>query len=168
MGVMNDTAASRHAAHACLAILGLSLLACGTTTQPDSGAFVDDRPATRAALQQARGRWNSLGISDYQYAFQRSCFCAPDFTAPVRIAVRQGQVAEVTSVQSGQPRPIEGYPTVDDLFARLQEALDSGAENVQATYDPALGYPTRFFIDQSTRIADEEFWAESSGLSTRP
>lgn len=167
MDRMSDTT-TRRLSNSLIAILGLSLLACGTSTDPDGVGFVDDRPATLAALQQARGRWSSLGISDYQYAFQRSCFCAPDFRAPVRIGVRQGEVAEVTSVETGQPRPVEGYPSVDDLFARLQEALDSGAENVEVTYDPGLGYPTRFFIDQSTRIADEEFWVETSGLTRRP
>jgi hypothetical protein len=167
MGGMTDTT-TRLQSNALIAVLGLSLLACGTSTEPANGAFVDDRPATRAALQQARGHWNSLGITDYQYAFQRSCFCAPDFRAPVRIEVRQGQVAEVASVETGQARPTEGYPTVEDLFARLQAALDSGAENVQVAYDPGLGYPTRFFIDQSTRIADEELWVETSGLSRRP
>jgi hypothetical protein len=149
---------------AAAALIGLSLAACDSATtpvDPDS----DDRPATIAAFEQARGRWSSLGLSDYDYVFSRSCFCAPDFREPVRITVRGGQVAAVTSVATGQPRPTEGYPTVDDLFATLQEALDGDAALVRVTYDPALAYPTSFYIDRDFHIADEEYAVEATELS---
>jgi hypothetical protein len=145
-------------------VLALALTACESPTRPTDAAFGDDRTATRAAFQQARGRWSSVGISDYDYDFRRSCFCAPPFTAPVRITVRSGHVTAVVSSDTGAPLSTQGYPSVDDLFGMLQEALDSNAYAVRVTYDAALGYPTRFYIDRDTRIADEELAVETSAL----
>ena len=154
----------RASAHILVACLGLALAACHSPTPPADGPTADDRAATRAALRQARGRWSSLGISDYSYAFRRSCFCAPPFTSPVRITVRDGRVAEVVLAETGQAASPEGYPTVDDLFGILQEAVDSSAYDIRATYDPARGYPTSFYIDRSPAIADEELGVEASDL----
>jgi len=146
-------------------LLGLALAACGSSTSPTDDRTPDDRPATRAAFEQARGRWNSLGISNYQYSFRRSCFCAPSFRSPVRITVRAGRVTAVVLADTGQAVSPEDYPTVDDLFVLLQEALDADAYLIRVTYDPARGYPTSFYIDRSPQIADEELAIEAEDLA---
>jgi hypothetical protein len=155
----------RHVTTVGVVLIGLAIAACGSSTSPTDARAPDDRPATRAAFEQARGRWNSLGISNYQYSFQRSCFCAPSFRSPVRITVRAGRVATVVSADTGQAVSPEGYPTVDDLFVTLQEALDADAYLIRVTYDPARGYPTSFYIDRSPQIADEELAIEAKELA---
>lgn len=151
------------------ALLAVGHGACGGGPAAPSQAITrDDRPATRAAFEQARGRWVGLGIEDYEYAFQRFCFCAPPYTDPVRIQVTGGQVAHVVSDRTSDTLSPGDFPSVDGLFALLEEALDSGAYDVQASYDPALGYPTSLYIDRDTRIADEELAVQAGGLRRRP
>ncbi len=50
------------------------------------------------------------------------------------------------------------YDTVDELFALLEEAVVSGAVQIDAEFDPILGCPVSLYIDQDRRIADEEQW----------
>jgi Family of unknown function (DUF6174) len=151
---------------AALLILGAALggPACSSSTGPTPAATADDRVATRAAFQQALSRWTSLRISSYEYAFKRTCFCAPPYTDPVRIRVAGGQVVEVVSSRTGQRLPPQDYPGIDGLFGMLRAALDANAYAVRASYDPGLGYPTSFYIDQDTRIADEELAVEAGEL----
>lgn len=154
--------------------LGVVLTACGGTTGPPTGPsdgggpFADDRPATRAAFQAARQRWIGAGIASYQYSYRRTCFCTPAATAPVRITVRGGRVAAVVLADSGEPVPPTGYPTIDELFLTLQQALDSGAYEIRATYDVARGYPTSLYIDRDPGVADEEMRIDASDLQPLP
>lgn len=140
-------------------LLGLLPGGCGDTpTEPT----LDDRPATRAAFLSARARWTSQRISSYEYSYRRLCFCVN--TEPVRITVRAGVVSVVASATTGAPLSLAGYPTVDDLFAQLQQALDQDAHEIQATYDPVLGYPLTFYIDLNARSIDEEQRIEAGDL----
>ena len=48
------------------------------------------------------------------------------------------------------------YDTVDELFALLEEAVVSGAVQIDVDFDPVWGYPVSLYIGQDRRIADEE------------
>jgi hypothetical protein len=150
---------------AAMAVLGLALAGCGSSAgTPDGPSSPDNRSAARAAFEQARARWHSLGLADYRYSFQRSCFCAPGVTSEVEIVVKAGQVAQVSYAGTGQVVSPDGYPTVDALFDTLQRAFDGGAYEIRAAYDPGRGYPTDFYIDTSPQIADEELGVQARDL----
>jgi hypothetical protein len=110
------------------------------------------------SLAEARARWAAAGLQDYEYTFSLQCFCVPDYVQPVRIVVREGQVVSRTYASGGQApdQPFAQYDTVEKLFARIEQAFLSGAARIHAEYDPVLGYPRNFYIDQSEMIADEE------------
>jgi len=143
-----------------IALLPLLLAGCDGGTRPD-GLTADDRGETRAALAAARRRWSAAGPESYSYLYRRVCFCP---SAPlVRITVREGQVGEVVAAETGEP--VAGaFPTVEALFAEVQEAMDADAHEIRASYDAALGYPTSFYVDHDVQVADEEQRVETSGL----
>ena len=140
--------------------ISLSLSAC--TTSPDDPG--DDLGANRR-------HWQSQGIRDYDVRFAVSCFCVPDYTQPVILHVRNGALVSVTTVSDGTAVPSskwEGrYYTVDQMFALIAESRAKGAEEVRVEYHAELRYPTTVFIDQSTRLADEERYFEMSELQPR-
>ena len=143
-------------------VVALLLSGCGSsvTTPTDT----DDRTATVAAYQQARGRWAAAGPASYTYRFQRSCFCAPPYTAPVVLTVQDRRVARAVFAETGAPVDAEGYPAVDELFAQIGEAITEDAYLIRVSYDPALGYPTEVYVDRSPQIADEELSLSASEL----
>jgi hypothetical protein len=58
-------------------------------------------------------------------------------------------------------RPVDAdlndrYDTVDEFFALLEEAVVSGAVQIDVDFDPVWGYPVSLYIGQDWRIADEE------------
>lgn len=139
---------------ALLALLGLG---CGTTGPSDP---LEDE---RERLQQARAQWRSLGIADYRFTFQRSCFCAPSLREPALVNVLRGDIVSVEDM-AGAPQDPDLYYTVEQLFEVIEDAIDQGAARLSVTYDPGLGYPTSAFIDRSEMIADEELGFEASRL----
>ena len=72
----------------------------------------------------------------------------------------------VTYVESGKAPEHDGYGryvTIDDLFDKIQEAIDGRVSQITATYDPEVGYPTDVRIDYDARMADEEYMFTASG-----
>lgn len=110
-------------------------------------------------LEIHQARWESLGPASYEYAVQRSCFCAPISLGPVRVRVEDGEVVERVYVDSGTS--VAGdlatvFPSVDGLFDVLRSAIDRRAARIDVTYDPDLGVPVDFWIDYSENAIDEE------------
>lgn len=108
----------------------------------------------------ARARWERRGPASYAYTFQRLCFCVPEATQAVRIAVSNGAVTGVTREADGSVVPPDQVNlffrvTLDSLFAIVAHALDA-ADAVTAAYDPFWGYPTAVTIDYIRNAADDE------------
>ena len=122
----------------------------------------------QAELDAATQRWDDLGWLDYAYRFNWSCFCIEDYVAPMNIAVARGEVKSVRRVEDNQPVSQEwfnDFVTVEELFVRLQVAIDEGAASINAEFDPTTGLPIQVFIDYDERIADEELgWFASDAM----
>jgi hypothetical protein len=142
------------------AVLCLALVAVGCGDDPVS--------PDAAALGAARARWESAGFERYEYHYRLSCFCPPQVLETARVRVEDGQVTDVYLLDSdapAEPGTWDLYSTVDELFDRLAEALSEGPAQFEATYDPALGYPTSAAVDISKQIADEEYSFTASDLT---
>ncbi|SRR5690606_22207352 len=156
-----------------LAVLaGLLLGACVPQTAPPEMPPPAGQPSppgppadsVRAALDAARARWDAAGIVDYAFVYEEVCFCLPEDRGPFAITVRDGAVASAT--YQGEPANARRtYPTVDSLFATVEDALDRGAESVRVTFDPVLGYPAEASIDYEAMVADEELGFRVSDLT---
>ncbi|HMN10496.1 MAG TPA: DUF6174 domain-containing protein [Gemmatimonadaceae bacterium] len=136
-----------------LVTLALASSACTVITGID-----DDWDLEQRDLDRARRTWSANFIDDYEYVVRRDCFCTLGGVA-VRIVVQNHQVISREIDGSFTPVPSSLaylYPTVDGLFAIIQDALDRRADRVDASYDRAYGFPTDFYIDYNRRIADDE------------
>ncbi|MBT8488975.1 MAG: hypothetical protein KJO65_09165 [Gemmatimonadetes bacterium] len=104
-----------------------------------------------------RELWERQGLDTYRYAVERLCFCG--LAGPVRVTVVDGDATERVFVQSGDPVPedqADWYPTVDELFSILVDAVQRNAHDIEVTYDPDTGVPLDIFIDYEQNVADEE------------
>ncbi|HEX8209755.1 MAG TPA: DUF6174 domain-containing protein [Longimicrobium sp.] len=103
------------------------------------------------------------GESDYQYDFQKICFCGSQVTAPVTIHVRGGKVARVYKRPGGEDvtsLPNAQWPTIEDLV-RIEEARRNGEKNLIVRYDAELGYPTYIEIGTIANDAGVVYTAEN-------
>lgn len=112
----------------------------------------------QSELDQARERWELVGSQFYGFRFQRGCFCPPEIVRPVRIEVRDGLVISAVDPDTNEPidPPLNGFPTIEDLFDEIQDAIDQDAARIDATYDESFGYPVQVFIDWIQNAIDDE------------
>jgi hypothetical protein len=146
---------------AVLAAGALAAAACDGSLSPSA------LRATRSELNVARRRWTAQGPRSYRYRFQYLCFCPASLVTPVEIEVRDGRVAAVIDPASGRPAapaPGRPSPTVEDLFAIVESALDRDVDWLDVQYDIVLGYPAVIRVDPNTRAVDEEQSYFAGGL----
>ena len=98
-------------------------------------------------LEQARARWNEAGLLDYQVEVRLGCFCQEALPVFSRLTVHGGQVVAaepLTPTPGAEDIPLDAWPTVEGVFERLETASHrSEYAEIEAEYDPALGYPIR-------------------------
>lgn len=138
-----------------LALIALTAVGCGIVDSGDARA--------ESELTTAREQWARAGVVDYDLAMTRQCFCA--FIEPVTVRVRGGVLIEVVTASGDAEMPVPPqivsvYPTVEGLFALIDEALADEVHEIRVTYHPTLGYPTQLWVDRSPQISDEEFGYE--------
>jgi len=128
-----------------------------------SGCGTSPFELSTTAWADYRARWEAAGITDYEYEFQRTCECKD--TRPARIEVRTGRVTAATYTDSGESAPSAGYPTIDELFELIDEAISAEAASMRVSYDQRLGYPTEIRIDYDLNVADDEIEIDAWGLT---
>ncbi|MCK5888373.1 MAG: hypothetical protein KAG19_00355 [Methylococcales bacterium] len=123
-------------------------------------------------LQENQQKWDDSGIEDKGYSFrlERSAFAVPASIRPTISEVSEnGQVSDRFADGDKEQVP-ENYNQADasirSLFQVIQDAIDSGADKVDVTYDPVSGYPVSIYIDYNEQIADEELSLTTSQLLT--
>jgi hypothetical protein len=136
-----------------LALVALTLAGC-------SGGNLDGGRAVLTATTTAnRAIWEKAAIANYEYVYQRSCFCGADFIRPLRIQVRNGTVSAVSFYDTGEAvtdTTLGPFPTIDGVFDDLQSQLLQ-AHDVNAAFDPRLGFPTQYSVDREANVVDEEY-----------
>jgi hypothetical protein len=118
----------------------------------------------------ARSRWEKGHPAAYAYTLQRSCFCGSPSTSPVVIDVVGGVVQSRRYAETGMVvdvRLADDFPPIDGLFEIIETAAQDGAARLVATYDPALGFPTRIEIDSRENVADDEVTYDIRGFAGR-
>lgn len=114
----------------------------------------------------ARQRWQGRGLSTYQFECRWNCNCP--FWGWARVQVQDGVVTEVVAVDTGKPLPKEQwsmYLTIDGLFDWIESRRELHPVELQASFDPVLGYPISGYADLSRNLADEELGFEIRALT---
>ena len=113
--------------------LGTPNIALTRDTLPGTGELTE--------LQQHRAAWVALGINDYRFQMQATCFCGGDFIRPVLIEVRGGVVSKVWDLQTTKPIADKRlFPTITTLFDDAIAERSRGGR-VRVTYNRASGIP---------------------------
>ena len=141
---------------AALALVCLS--ACG-----DSLTAVNERGGERIRTQRAI--WEAQQLDNYVFETRRVCFCG--FVGWLEVSVSGGSVQQVTALEdeNAPAWATEDYPTVDELFDILEEAVAQDAAQIEVTWHASMGYPESFYIDYSKSIADEELGHDIRALA---
>lgn len=159
-------------------LLAGSVAACSSSAG-DSGPTGSQLLATlgaRGQLSAARARWAAKAPARYRYTFSKSCECMPETTQATRVEVERSvgnpeHITSLTYVSGGTA--VDGryqalFPTVDGLFAIIQDAIDRRAAQLSVTYDPELGYPRTISIDYEPVMVDDEVLYRASELEALP
>jgi len=129
------------------------------TEQKTPAEFLENRAKWEEALGNAGG--------DIEYTRQRSCFCPRDFVLPMDVVEKEGEIVEAVYSESGEVVPEnirENLLSVNEIFDVIENAYNSGAEEVNVTYDEEYGYPTSVFINQDFNMQDEEVYYNLSNM----
>lgn len=126
-----------------------------------------------SALEAAKAQWAASGITDYRIVvtFERPyTTCQQDFD--VRGTDINYKHKDTCSVGAAViVRPAAVYPTVENLFARIEDSLTTpqcgpngcicdGPIEVTASYDADHGYPLEivYTLRQDLRTRDLQYW----------
>ena len=123
----------------------------------------------RGQLVDAQARWERTGTTDYRYEMQWHCFCAEDFTAPVRVSVVDGAVAEIgfsDPERQGEVFSPERFGPMERLFEFIQDAIDRHAAGIQVEFHE-MGYPTSGYVHYSLIATDTEVSFSVENLESR-
>ena len=75
--------------------------------------------------------------------------------------VENGVIVEVRNVNGTLVDPgsslFQDAYSVENLFERLETALEENLNKIRVDYDATYGYPTSVYIDYDVNLADDEF-----------
>ncbi|MDX1675026.1 MAG: DUF6174 domain-containing protein [Longimicrobiales bacterium] len=141
-----------------LVFLGGAMAACGLVGPDDRW---EDR---RRVLEENRMIWEQSGIDTYRFELTRACFCAlaGDFV----VTVDDGVVVSAHPVMGDTlPAAERQYlETVDDLFDRLERAIEEEVHEYRVEYHLQLGHPTVAYLDPIRNAIDDEIQLEAREL----
>lgn len=132
-----------------VALLALALPGCGS--------ILSESELRR--LAEAESRWEARGFGAYSVEMRRLCFCPPNLTGWARLEVVDGALVRATILESGEVitnSQLQFWPTVEQLFEDIRHA-DRGSDwvaDIEASYDPELGFPTAVSFRSKPEILD--------------
>lgn len=123
-----------------------------------SGCLSAELAEVQRELEEQQVRWQDTALERYQFTFQWICFCPPEYTTPMQIAVRDETIERITVLETGEsvpPARFQDYHSISGLFDFLENVIERKPANIAVTYD-ALGYPTKASIDYRDNVSDDE------------
>ena len=106
--------------------------------------------------------WRNLGIHNYQFEYQRLCFC-PGSGAWWRVTVKGDSAVNVQLVDTGSARRGLNYasqlpqPTIPDLFHDLTRDSRPALAQLHVEYNELWHFPSAMKVDPSPTTIDDEW-----------
>lgn len=125
----------------------------------------EDLGRAREELNYNLSKWQDADIHDYQFIYNRFCFCLPmqDVVINVQADKVDSAFYKLTGEYLTADQLVE-LPTIVSLFNTIEDAINRGAYKLTATYDDNYGYPVDVSIDYDKNAIDEEFGFNVSGF----
>jgi Family of unknown function (DUF6174) len=130
----------------------------------------EDHEAVQRDLNRARRQWEAQGLEDYRFVMRRLCFCGQEIVAPVVVEVSDGSVESQRyqeTEEAVEARHADLWPTIEGLFALVQDAIDRDAFRIEVEYDRERGHPVSIGIDYQENVVDEELGVVVEGVEVR-
>jgi Family of unknown function (DUF6174) len=139
----------------CVALVALTMTACGMTTAPTA----DEVASHRAA-------WNAQHLSNYSYDYKVTGFLIAWAGRVVQLEVRNNAVVTAVYADTGQPVPGSPtqFPTIDTLFDQAAGAADAGALRA-ITFDSERGYPLQMDLSGPPDASGSVFASQLQPIS---
>jgi hypothetical protein len=128
---------------------------------------VEDLGFEQAELDRNWDRFERNAPLSYTYTVRVACECPSDVTRPVTVWVDRGTVEYLFYEDDGRAVPFsysDSFPSVEQLFDAIQDAIDQRADYIDVDYDPTYGFPRSVYIDYDRRVSDEELSLTAWGL----
>lgn len=140
----------------------------GTTINTDGRATGSgELNEFKKALDSNQEKWALRNIKSYQYKLSASCFCLNDIAGKKQVTVVNGAVTEAFLLETSQYLTAEDLTrvkTVEQLFAVIQQAIDTKAYELNVSYNKDYGYPETIIIDRVKNMMDDEITYSVSDL----
>lgn len=135
----------------CAAVeIGNSLAHCDLPLRVGGPPVPQSDPRYQAFLA-AEAKWRAAAIRSYEMSVSVGCFCPFD-TTPQTVSVVDGVPEKAPNDGKFRHR----YDTVEKIFTRIRQGLDSGHEVINISYDPDNGIPTVVYLDMSSKGEDDD------------
>lgn len=109
----------------------------------------------KQTLGESKEIWSQQEISSYDCTMQLIGFLPPSFTMPMRVEVRDGAIVNIFYEGTGERVDVPvRFPTIEQAFTNIENALNNYYANVDVTFDPELGFPLEYTLTESIWIAD--------------
>lgn len=129
--------------------------------------FVHANVTPQEDLDNARSKWPS-DLEDYDFVYQRICFCPEEYVLPKYVRVREKRVETVTFNKTREVFKDMRPETVEELFDDIQEAINRPSDLISVNYDYTFGFPTSIYILHDERIPDAEINIKISSFEHDP
>ena len=112
-------------------------------------------------LERARDRWFATNAYEYEVTIDRRCEC--QYTGAIRMLVRAGTPVAAVDRYSWTQVPLSVlryYPSVEELFDLIDDAIFGRSADVDVSYDHSFGYPRVTYIDYDRFYTDDDITFE--------
>jgi len=130
-------------------------------TIPEGCVADPDDPARDVweTLQAQSERWQSRGVTEYEFSVELRCFCLPEFRGPFQVDVSDDHngVSEVRlgdRVLGEDDRAGWRIGRAHDLFDFIRSYVRS--DSIDVTYDATTGFPLEMRADPDEHAIDDE------------
>jgi hypothetical protein len=122
------------------------------TSSPTAAPTID-LDAKQADLDVARKRWTTatatetIASNNYIFSYEETRNGVSDEDRIIEVRNDTVTSAEAEFGRGDdEPGDLADYPTVEDMFGSIQDAIDDDSQVIQIQYDQEYGYPTNILI----------------------